>query len=56
MALIEELDLLPTETIWLRRLDGTQSLAQLLGEWDTDERELISVVFVLKLLGALAME
>ncbi|MCA9637329.1 MAG: DUF4388 domain-containing protein [Myxococcales bacterium] len=56
VALIEELDLLPTETIWLRRLDGTQSLAQLLGEWDTDERELISVVFVLKLLGALAME
>ncbi|HFE44751.1 MAG TPA: DUF4388 domain-containing protein [Nannocystis exedens] len=53
-SLIDGLGLLPTEGMWLRRFDGSQSLEQMLGEWDTDERELLSVVFTLGLLDAFA--
>ena len=42
-----------TEAAWLARFDGQESVAQLLGDFDTDERELISLVFTLKLIGAL---
>lgn len=51
--LVGELELTPSEAMWLRRFDGSQSLAHMLGEWDTEERELISVVFILRLIGAL---
>ncbi len=53
-SLIDGLGLLPTEGMWLRRFDGSQSLEQMLGEWDTDERELLSVVFTLGLIDAFA--
>lgn len=52
-VLTRDLALLPTEAAWLARFDGQESLAQLLGDFDTDERELISLVFTLKLIGAL---
>ena len=52
-SLIDGLGLLPTEGLWLRRFDGTQSLEQMLSEWDTDERELVSVLFILGLIDAL---
>ncbi len=55
-SLIDGLGLLPTEGMWLRRFDGTQSLEQMLSEWDTDERELVSVLFTLGLIDALADE
>ena len=50
---VDALELTPSEAMWLRRFDGSQSLAHMLGEWDTEERELISVVFILRLIGAL---
>lgn len=52
-SLIDGLGLLPTEGMWLRRFDGRQSLEEMLSEWDTDERELISVLFTLDLIDAL---
>lgn len=52
-TLTRDLDLLPSEAAWLARFDGQESLAQLLADFDTDERELISLVFTLKLIGAL---
>jgi len=52
-SLIDGLGLLPTEGMWLDRFDGSQSLEQMLAEWDTDERELVSVVFTLGLIDAL---
>jgi len=53
-SLIDGLGLLPTEGMWLQRFDGLQSLEQMLGEWDTDERELLSVIFTLGLIDAFA--
>ena len=55
-SLIDGLGLLPTEGMWLRRFDGSQSLEEMLGEWDTDERELISVLFTLDLIDALVSD
>lgn len=49
------LDLLPTEALWIRRFDGSQTLGQMLADFDTDERELIATVYTLKLVGALKM-
>ena len=54
-ALIRALDLLPTEALWIERFDGAQTLGQMLGDFDTDERELIATVYTLKLVGALRM-
>ncbi|MEZ4453867.1 MAG: DUF4388 domain-containing protein [Nannocystaceae bacterium] len=52
-GLTRDLELLPTEAAWLGRFNGAESLSELLADFDTDERELISLVFTLKLIGAL---
>ncbi|MEZ4384036.1 MAG: DUF4388 domain-containing protein [Nannocystaceae bacterium] len=54
--LVAQLEMLPSEAMWLARFDGSQTLAQMLGEWDTEERELVSVVYALQLLGALDLD
>lgn len=53
--LVHSLLLTPTEALWIGRLDGSQTLGELLADFDTDERELLSTVYSLKLVGALKM-
>ncbi|MCB9756060.1 MAG: DUF4388 domain-containing protein [Myxococcales bacterium] len=52
----EALRLDPSERLCLRRLDGSQSLRAMLNDFETDERELLSLVYTLQLIGKLQLE
>ena len=54
-VLADKLRLYPTERICLQRLDGGQSLRALLDDFDTDERELMSLVYTMGLIGKLEL-
>jgi len=54
-ALLEELQLEPSEVNWLAQLDGSRPLAAMLDDFDADEHELLSLVYTLKLMGRLEL-
>ncbi len=55
MSLEDDLRLYPSERLCLRRLTEGKSLRALLEDFDTDERELISLVYTLRLIGKLQL-
>ncbi len=54
-ALVRQLQLEPSEASWLPQLDGTRSLAAMLDDFDTDEHELLSLIYTLKLIRHLEL-
>ncbi len=49
-ALVNELQLEPSEAAWLVQFDGTRDLAAMLDDFDADEHELLSLVYTLRMI------
>lgn len=54
-ALAARLQLEPSEATWLPQLDGSRSLHAMLDDFDTDEHELLSIVYTLRMIGRLEL-
>ncbi len=54
-ALADELQLEPNETLWLPRLDGHTSLHGFLDDFNTDEHELLALLYTLKTIHRLEL-
>ena len=54
-ALAAELQLEPSEAMWLSQLDGTRDLAGMLNDFDADEHELLSLIYTLKMIRRLEL-
>lgn len=54
-ALVSELSLEPSEATWLPQFDGTRNLAAMLDDFNTDEHELISLIYTLKMIRRLEL-
>lgn len=52
-ALAAELALEPSEASWLPQLDASRDLAAMLDDFDTDEHELLSLIYTLKMIRRL---
>jgi len=53
LALTTELQLEPSESVWLSQFDGTRHLHAMLDDFDADEHELLSLIYTLKMIRRL---